>query len=75
MPASACLISTNYHSVILRALPEESLHYNNRKIDGFDIFIASKILHCVQNDNTRLCMSLRYDVGIEPYAFNFIHIP
>ena len=32
MPTSAHLISTNCHSVILRALPEESLLYNHRKI-------------------------------------------
>ena len=55
MSTSARFISTNYYPVILRAVPEESLHYNNHKNNCFDIFSASKILHSVQDDSALLC--------------------
>ena len=48
-PGRPVFILKDYHTVILRALTEESLQYNNCKIDYFDIFIASKFLHYVQD--------------------------
>ena len=48
---------------------EESLCHSNRKINSFDIFIASKILRYAQDD-----IVLQWPVGTAPCANFFMHI-
>ena len=75
-PGRPVFIIKDYRSVILRAMPEESLHsqyYKNYNFCTAAVQRSFGSLTFAQDDNTRLCLSQRYDVGIVPYGFVFTY--